>query len=149
MKKSFRGKLANDTQERIRLHTNNGLTGYQIIKFEVMGVNENLAYENTVKLFKNEQESPLLENVDFRDPNLLAAALYGDSSDSKTFATKTIIFDNQVFNQDIYITYIGQAGFQNDINYYIELEQVKLSKEEAATATLMDMRAGPDTRFGP
>ena len=34
-------------------------------------------------------------------------------------------------------------------NYYIELEQVKLDLNEATVATLKDMRAGPDTNFGP
>ena len=35
------------------------------------------------------------------------------------------------------------------MNIYLELEQTKLSKDEATVATLKDMRAGPDTNFGP
>ena len=139
MNKTFRGKLSNDTIQRIRLSTNNGLTGYRVVKFAVMGINENLPYENTVKVFTREPASAT-ENITFNDPTLLAAALYGDSSDSKTFSTQTIIFDSQVFNQDIYVTYIGQVGFQNDINFYLELEQVKLDLNEATVATLKDMR---------
>ena len=53
--------------------------------------------------------------------------------------SNVIVFDQTVFNQDIYITHkdvsIGQA-----VNYYLELEQVKLAKDEAAVATLKDMR---------
>ena len=30
-------------------------------------------------------------------------------------------------------------------NYYLELEQVKLSKDEATMATLKDMRSGPSS----
>ena len=41
------------------------------------------------------------------------------------------------FNQDIYITCYST---DNKINYYIELEQVPLSKDEATVATLKDMR---------
>ena len=36
MKKTFRGQLAEDDVEKIRLSTNNGLTGYRIVKFELL-----------------------------------------------------------------------------------------------------------------
>ena len=36
MIKSFRGKLADGGQDRIRLSTNDGLTGYKITKFELL-----------------------------------------------------------------------------------------------------------------
>mgnify|MGYP003140506693 CR=1 FL=1 len=137
--KSFRGKLSNNSIETINLSTNNGSVGYRIVKFQLMGINENTAYENTVKIYKIPQATAT-EDIDFSDNTLLAAALYGDSSDSKTFAVQTIIFDNEVFNQDIFITYIGQAGFQNDINYHIELEQIKLDLNENTVATLKDIR---------
>ena len=137
--KSFRGKLSNNSIETINLSTNNGSVGYKIVKFQLMGINENTAYENTVKIYKIPQTTAT-EDIDFSDNTLLAAALYGDSSDSKTFAVQTIIFDNEVFNQDIFITYIGQAGFQNDINYHIELEQIKLDLNENTVATLKDIR---------
>ena len=139
VKKSFRGKISNDSVETIHLHTNNGSTGYRITKFQVMGINENTAYENTVKIYKVPQLTAT-EDIDLSDNTLLAAALYGDSSDSKTFAIQTIIFDNEIFNQDIFITYIGQTGFQSDINYYIELEQMKLDLNENTVATLKDIR---------
>ena len=137
--KSFRGKMSNNTIETISLHTNDGSIGYRIVKFQLMGINENTAYENTMKIYKIPQTTAT-ENIDFSDNTLLAAALYGDSSDSKTFSMQTIIFDNEIFNQDIFITYIGQTGFQNDINYHIELEQVKLSLDENTVATLKDIK---------
>ena len=36
--KTFRGKLADDTQDTINLHTNNGLVGYRIKKFQLVPV---------------------------------------------------------------------------------------------------------------
>jgi len=137
--KSFRGKMSNNTIETISLHTNDGSIGYRIVKFQLMGINENTAYENTMKIYKIPQTTAT-ENIDFSDNTLLAAALYGDSSDSKTFSMQTIIFDNEIFNQDIFVTYVGQTGFQNDINYHIELEQVKLSLDENTVATLKDIK---------
>ena len=137
--KSFRGKMSNNTIDTISLHTNDGSVGYRIVKFQLMGINENTPYENTMKIYKIPQTTAT-EDIDFSDNTLLAAALYGDSSDSKTFSMQTIIFDNEIFNQDIFITYIGQTGFQNDINYHIELEQVKLDLNENTVATLKDIR---------
>ena len=51
------------------------------------------------------------------------------------------------FNQDIFVT-IDDSQNVAGANFYLELEQVKLSKDEATVATLKDMRAGPDTNFG-
>jgi len=36
MIKTFRGKIADDTQDTINLHTNDGKTGYRITKFQAM-----------------------------------------------------------------------------------------------------------------
>ena len=36
MIKTFRGKMSTGDTQRIRLSTNNGLTGYRIVKFNVM-----------------------------------------------------------------------------------------------------------------
>jgi len=52
----------------------------------------------------------------------------------------TIIFDKEIFNQDIYITHTEAAGSALACNYYIELEQVKLDLSENTVATLKDIR---------
>jgi len=51
----------------------------------------------------------------------------------------TIIFDHEIFNQDIYVTHWSDSG-ADACNYYIELEQVKLSVDESTVATLKDIR---------
>ena len=50
------------------------------------------------------------------------------------------IFDNMTFNQDIYVTYKDDETAGKFINYYIELEQVKLDLNENTVATLKDIR---------
>ena len=50
-----------------------------------------------------------------------------------------IIFDKEIFNQDIYITSKTITG-SDEANYYIELEQVKLDLNENTVATLKDIR---------
>jgi len=52
---------------------------------------------------------------------------------------KIFIFDNEIFNQDIFVTYTTGQGGQK-INYYLELEQIRLNVDEATVATLKDIR---------
>ena len=140
MIKSFRGRLADTKSHTIRLSTNNGLTGYKIVKFQIMGVTENQSSEGACKIFTTEQAEVTTPTnaVNFDNPTLLAAAIYGDSSASPGNAASTIIFDNMIVNQDIYIAWKDE--FNNTINYYVELEQIKLNLNEATVATLKDMR---------
>ena len=139
--KSFRGRLADGTKETIRLSTNNGLTGYKINKFEIMSANPGAGTgEHVAKLFSIDPPSPVTGTVNFTDPTLLAAAtLKTNSSTGNPETIQQVIFDNMKFNQDIYITAID-INDTNSTNYYIELEEVKLSVDEAAVATLKDMR---------
>lgn len=154
MNKTFRGLLADLTQDRIRLSTNDGLTGYKIKKFQLIGRTPgSMTIESVVKIYSLEHTDaagdPVIDGyIDFNDPTLLAAGYYIDNSNAIYPGFETIVFDDKIFNQDIYVTHFD-ASTSEFINYYIELEQVKLSKDEATVATLKDMRAGPDTNFGP
>tara|TARA_R100001594_G_scaffold136083_1_gene178236 strand:+ start:278 stop:718 length:441 start_codon:yes stop_codon:yes gene_type:complete len=138
--KSFRGKLADGTQNTISLHTNNGSTGYRIVKFNIMSANPNAGTgEHIVKVFTIEQTS-ITGLVDFSDQTLLAAAtLKTNSSTGNPETIQQVIFDNMEFNQDIYITGID-VNDSNAINYYIELEAVKLDLNQNTMATLKDIR---------
>ena len=139
MIKSFRGLLTDGGQETIRLATNNGLTGYNITKFQIMGIDPaGTTQESTVKIFIYEQDS-ITGTVDLRDPTLLAVAYRETYSAATSNEPEVIIFDNTKFNQDIFITH-QDANNAGGCNYYLELEQVKLSTDEAAVATLKDMR---------
>lgn len=137
--KSFRGKMANNTVDTISLHTNDGSIGYMIKKMQFIAespASHNI--EGIIKVFSIPQTSASA-TIDFSDPTLLAAANY-DNSNSATYTPQPIIiFDNMIFNQDIYITYRDQ-GAAESVNYYIELEQVKLSLDENTVATLKDIR---------
>jgi hypothetical protein len=136
--KAFKGKIEDDSQTRIRLSTNNGLMGYKIIKFQALGKSEEQTYEATLQIFKQEQ-STVSYDVDFSDSNLLGAILYNDTTSAGTALTRTVMFDREIFNQDIFITFKSVAAASH-MNYYIELEQVKLDLNEATVATLKDMR---------
>ena len=147
MNKSFRAKLADGDTLHIRLSTNNGLTGYQIKKLELFPTEPGITKgEHVVKVYTREQDS-VDNDVDFTDPTLVAVGYLTTDASSTIYPDDVVvIFDSLVFNQDIFITckQTGASG-TDDCNYYLELEQVKLSENEATMATLKDMRSGPSS----
>ena len=140
MSKTFRGIIADEGIEKIRLGTNNGLTGYRVVKFECIyqdpgGTNG----EAVMKIFTVPQ-STTTDKIDFSDPTLLAAAYIENRNNNDSFGGQTIIFDNVIFNQDIYITFNESNSAAVLCNYHIELKTSKLDLNEATVATLKDMR---------
>ena len=140
MIKTFRGLIADGAQDTILLHTNDGSTGYRIVKFQVMcdepGANESA---NAIKIYKITQTLKT-GTIDFSDNTLLAAIDFRQHTNEGYGVTANIvIFDQEIFNQDIYITNKdNNTGVA--MNYYIELEQVKLDINSNTLATLKDMR---------
>ena len=139
--KTFRGLLADGGQDRIRLQTIKGKVGYKIIKFQIMPERPtNQKSENVVKIY-NELQSSIDAVINFTDSDLLAAA-YLENNDSADYMgiPSIIIFDNEVFNQDIYVTHDDGGGDARACNYYFELEVIPLDDAGAEYTTLKDMR---------
>ena len=141
--KSFRGKIANSAQDTIVLHTNDGSTGYRIKKLHIMPIEPGTAsIEHVVKVYKIEQ-SAITGTVDFSDNTLVATGFFTASSSAGSYGNsgfESIVFDNEVFNQDIYITHEDNGSNNKACNYYLELEQIKLDLNENTVATLKDIR---------
>jgi len=145
--RSFRGNISDyDVNvngsgiDQISLHTNTGSMGYRIVKFQIMSTEPaSTSTEQIVKIYKIPQTT-VTADVDFSDNTLLAVGYFENSSGmSGPTASSNIIFDNEVFNQDIFITHIDANGSAS-CNYYIELEQVKLALDQNTVATLKDIR---------
>jgi len=139
--KSFRGIINHDTIETIPLSTNNGSVGYRIKKLQVFPKTPtSTSTEALFQVFSTPQTTAEVE-TDFSDQTLIAMAYYSASSSSENQPDDmTVIFDNMTFNQDIYLTMRNVQSGNNPINYYIELEQVKLDLNENTVATLKDIR---------
>jgi hypothetical protein len=139
--KSFRGLIADGVQDTIVLHTNTGSTGYRIVKLQLMSNDYGTAtpdgQNSLVKIFKVSQTT-IDETLDFSDNTLLAAASFERTTSTATFSESTI-FDNEIFNQDIYVVHKDFSSGE-PVNYYIELEQIKLDLTENTVATLKDIR---------
>ncbi len=137
--KSFRGLIADDVQDTISLHTNDGSVGYKVVKLQILPQNFNTTDEYNVKIFKISQTTNTT-TFDFSDNTLLAGAYFENSSSvgAEGSFEGTVVFDNEIFNQDIYVSAKSQSG--GAVNYYIELEQIKLDLNENTVATLKDIR---------
>jgi len=150
MIKTFRGLIPDQGQDRIPLSSKDGSVGYKIVKLILFPVfiGSSVAgseYESLVQVYKTKQTALGGITTDFSEPTLLAAATYfSEVSGSPAYvigSNTDIFFDNEVFNQDIYIIHENFHGDDAAINYYIELEQFRLSDNENTVATLKDIRA--------
>jgi len=141
MNKSFKGKLASNGTTRIRLSTNNGLIGYQIVKAAVIPETPPASNASIVMQVYSVERSAS-STIDFDDPTLLAVALYNTSTSSNDLFAFSEIIDNKKINQDIFVTIVdgSPGGGAESANYYVELETSKLDLNEATVATLKDMR---------
>jgi hypothetical protein len=139
MIKTYRGRIEDEGQEKINLTTNRGEIGYVITKFQLMQTEPGQAtIESTVKIYKLEQ-STIDNTVDFTDGDLLGVALWHKREGEAYPATQTVIFDREIFNQNIFISQADTNG-TSPINYYLELEQIKLNENESTMATLQSLR---------
>jgi len=144
MIKTFRGQLADGGQDQIRLQTIKGKVGYRIVKFQIMNPQAGAsAYEmeSTIKIYKTEQ-STIDAIVNFTDSDLLAAAQLGTHGSFGTYPQNTIIiFDNEIVNQDIFITHKNLHSDALECNYYIEMEVIPLDDAGAEYTTIKDLRS--------
>jgi len=139
MIKTFRGLIVDGGQETIPLHTNDGSTGYQVKKFQLFPVEGGVQKgEQLVKIYSVLQTT-VTGDVDFSDPTLLAAAYQAINDGAYYGSDNFVVFENMIFNQDIYITHKDNATGVA-VNYYIELEQRKIDLSESTVATLKDIR---------
>jgi len=124
---SFRGLLTSDSQQRIRIQGATGEIAWRITKLQAV-TDEPSAYdiEGTLQVFREEQDS-IISTINFTDDELLAIS-YNTFGNQPYEPTNIVtIFDNAIFVRNIYITYIDAGGSSRPMNYYIELEEVKVS----------------------
>jgi hypothetical protein len=139
---SFRGQLDMGVQEMIPLSTIKGLIGYKVKKFQIMSASPGTGnIEMIGQIYKTLESSNVNSTPNFSNNRLLGVALYHDgAANDTTHFMATTIFDNEKFNQDIYVNITDATGSTIRGNYYIELEQMSLDLNEQTVATLKDIR---------
>jgi len=135
MIKTFRGLIVDGGIDTIVLHTNDGSTGYRIKKLDIFPAVQDSAKDILLCISKI-KPAAAITSADFSDNTLLGAALMFNGTYE---IQQSVVFDNEIFNQDIYVSNVDSIG-SNSMNYYLELEQVKLDLNESTVATLKDIR---------
>ncbi len=97
------------------------------------------------QIFLTDQTGNITNVVDFNNADLLGVAFY-NAEHTTGRSYETIIFDQETFNQDIFINITDADGGTKKANYYIELEQFKLDLNSSTYHTLKSIRA--DTQIG-
>lgn len=143
---SYRGRIADEGQDTILLETKKGEAGYRIVKFDLLpNLTGAINAELVCKVY-SEPQTTVTAEVDFNDTTLLAVGYFKIHQDATTGSNEgsqnyAVIFDNIIFNQDIYVTAIDTVG-ANVTNYHLELERTKLSEHEAMVTTIQSIRNG-------
>jgi len=139
---SFRGLLtdvAGGNQIKIRIQGAVGTIAWRITKFQVLPETPSTASpESIVKIYREEQSS-VTALINFNDNELLGAAYYSGADVPSQPHDQTIIFDNDLFVRNIYVTHIDNDAAIN-INYYIELEEVTVSAAGMAQLAVVAAR---------
>ena len=137
--------LTDGGQDEILLSTKKGEAGYRVVKLQILPESPgDVQQESVVQIWKVEQTTvpTSAANIDFSSSVLLGAVVgYYGAVASNNSQRQTVIFDMEVFNQDIYVTHTDNGSNQK-INYYLELERIKLNEHEAMVTTIQNIRNG-------
>jgi len=125
---SFRGLLADGGQDKIRIEGATGEIAWRITKFQIIQYNAGTVDVEAIMQIFREEQSTVVSTVDFSNDELLGAALLSnrDSATGSKLYGPSVIFDNELFSRNIFVTYFD-ARVGESCNYYIELEEVKVS----------------------
>jgi hypothetical protein len=136
---TFSGVIDEGLEERIKLSTLNGKTGYRIVDFDAISTEPgNVTYRSVIKVYSKSQGSGGTK-VEFDEGDLLGVVYLEDDANPSYAMSQKIIFDEKVFNQDIYVTYGGVQG-TTPVSYKITLEKMKLTDLQATQLTLANLR---------
>jgi len=140
---SFKGLLGVGEQQRIRIQGSVGAIAWRITKFQVISYDVgNITVENVVKIYREEQTS-IVTTVDFNEDELLAVASFHNALTVADPSSVTVIFDNALFVRNLWVSQNTSISEGTEkMNYYIELEEVKVSAAGMAQLSVAAARRG-------
>ena len=137
---SYRGKIDMGTENRIKLATKQGKVGYKINKFQIISTTPGTGNVELVSKITKVTDTNIGPTAKFTDADLLGVAFYSGNENAAYPFSETIIFDNEMVNQDIFVSMADADGGTVPGNYYIELETMNLSDVEATMLTLESIK---------
>ena len=112
--------------------------GSSIHKLELMPIDADEDVESVLQIFATDPGTAS-NDINFADSTLLAAGVIRAGTGVSQPLTVTTVFENEKFNQNIFVTLKGNS-YTRDVNYYLELKESKLSLDEQTVATLTNIR---------
>ena len=137
---SFRGLLEDGGQDKIGIQGSVGAVAWRIAKFNIISNNPNSNIEHLMQIWREEQDS-ISTTIDISKDDWLASAWESGGGYSRPENSNVVIAD-MLFVRNIWVTHTEIVGSTAG-NYYIELEEVKVSK--ASMAQLAVAAARHDT----
>ena len=137
---SYKGTLAIGLEDKLQLRTIKGKVGYKITKFQVMPTAPGINHQEIVAKITKVPDPNIGPTVNFTDADLLAVNYYVENPGTNVTPNETIIFDNEKFNQNIFVNINDANGGTVPVNYYIEIETMELSDLETTMLTLKNLR---------
>tara|TARA_Y100000361_G_C11043362_1_gene281136 strand:- start:165 stop:605 length:441 start_codon:yes stop_codon:yes gene_type:complete len=138
--KTFKGQIEKGTTKKIHLSTSDGLTGYKVTKFHGLPADvESGSNEAALQLYTNEGNA-VTTAINFDNPEFLGCFIFIRDQGTVAITSDFVVFDHQIVNQDLFVTYDDGQGSATAFNFYLELEQVKLNINESTFTTLKNIR---------
>ena len=112
MIKSYKGLIADGGVETIPLHTNDGKTGYKIVKLSIMPNDPGgVSTEHILQISKLEDASYVTSPttvVDFSDSSLIGAAIVNNNTNSSAYPASTSVYLIMKYLTKIFILFTKQ-----------------------------------------
>jgi|TARA_R110002110_G_scaffold12344_1_gene58707 hypothetical protein len=137
---TFRGNLQMGLQDQLSLATIKGKVGYRIKKFQVMQERPGQISATYVAKIYSKNQTSFTSTVNFTEGDLMAVCYVVDHASNANPYSESIIFDNQMTNQDMFVSITEADGGTEPANYHIELEAVSITDTQATQLTLKNMR---------
>ena len=140
---SFRGLLADSEHHKIRIQGSVGAIAWRIIKFQtISNAPKSADHVGITKLWREEPTSAAITaaTIDFNNAELLGCSLWREGNALTEVQTVTIIFDNALFVRNLWVSTVDADG-SIGMNYYIELEEVKVSQVGMAQLAVASARS--------
>jgi hypothetical protein len=136
--KTFKGKLSQGDIDEIHLQGGEEDKGFRIHKFMIIPFSFTADMNSLLTIQKVKPGSAPV-TVDFSDDATIGAAYYTQSDTPHNQPEDlTVMFDKEMVNQNIYLTYSDVlSSTPPDMNYYLELEEVTMSKGEQAVVNFV------------
>ena len=137
---SFKGTLPIGVEQQIDLKTLKGKVGYQIKQFQVISTTPGAVVSELVGKITKVKDPNIGPSINFTNSDLMAISYTQETTSSSGGSNQIIIFDNEITNQNMFITMTDSSGATVPTNYYLELETMALNDLQATQLTLKNIR---------